>query len=42
MDSEKARECTASIVFEGRYSRHGWERRPRSFLWNKEQGKEEE
>lgn len=34
MDNEKARECAASVVFGGRHSRHGWERRPRPFPWN--------
>lgn len=34
MDNEKARECAASVVFGGRHSRHGWERRPSPFPWN--------
>lgn len=36
----RIRECAASIVFEGRHSRHGWERRPRPFPWNSSVGKE--
>ena len=33
-------ECAALIVFGGRHSQHGWERRPHSFLWNSSVGKE--
>ena len=35
----RIRECAALIVFGGRHSRHGRERRPHSFLWVRSRAK---